>query len=182
MKHIRLPRLAALLLAAGLLAGNAQADPLVFDSAGNATFSALHAAPGSYVDEFLFAVDPELMGWASGTAAVGKTWIAPNRLANYGISDISFFRVNLDNSHTTLLSIFSGGAAIEFYPAAPLAAGNYGFTVNGATALAGRGGSYAGNLSLVTAPVPEPAGFLMLSIGIGLLGLRARGKADNKVG
>ena len=182
MKHLRPSPLAALLLAGGLLAGAAQADPLIFDSAGNATFSAQHAGAGSYVDEFLFAVDPELMGWASGTAAVGKTWINPNRLANYGISDITFFRVNLDNSRTKLLSVFNGGAAIEFYPADPLVAGNYGFSVSGATTLAGRGGSYAGNLNLVTAPVPEPAGFLMLSIGLGLLGLCARGKADNKVG
>ena len=53
MKHLRLPTLAALLLAGGLLAGAAHADPLVFDSAGNATFTAQHAGAGSYVDERL---------------------------------------------------------------------------------------------------------------------------------
>ncbi|WEF35185.1 FxDxF family PEP-CTERM protein [Pseudoduganella chitinolytica] len=172
----------SLLLSAGLLAsGVAVADEtLTFDSAGNATFGITHDAMGSFTDTFLFSVDPATQAWISGTAVVGKTYIDGARLANYGITDITFFadvggvRTNLETSFTT-----DGG--IEFYPVEGLSAGNYGFTVSGNVLNGAAGGSYAGTLN-VAAPVPEPATYAMLGVGIGLLAFTARRKTNNKLG
>ena len=171
-----------LLCTAGLLAAagaNAQTT-LTFDAAGNTTFGSLHATPGDFIDTYLFSVDTNA-SYASGTAVVGKTWIDSARLANYGITDITFFKVNADTSHTDLGTSFSTSAGIEFYPLDALMSGNYGFTVTGSTAIAGMGGSYAGNLNLA-APVPEPATYAMLLVGVGLLGFTARRKSNDKLG
>lgn len=173
----------SLLLSAGLFASSyASADVLTFDAAGNATFSALHATPGSYIDEYLFEIDTESMGWPTGTAVVGKTRVDSNRLANYGITNIEFFRINSDSTRTMLTTDYSNAGSIEFFPTETLMGGNYGFLVTGNTTLAGTGGSYAGNLNLVTAPVPEPATYAMLGVGIGLLAFTARRKNNNKLG
>lgn len=173
----------ATLLSAGLFASSyASADVLTFDAAGNATFSALHATPGSYVDVYLFAIDAGSMGWPGGSAVVGKTRVDAGRLANYGITNIEFFRVNADSSRTMLATDYANTGAIEFFPTETLLGGNYGFLVSGSTALSGLGGAYAGNLNLATAPVPEPASYAMLGVGLGLLAFTARGKSDTKLG
>jgi len=171
-----------LLCTAGLLASSAaSADTtLTFDAAGNAIFGALHASPGDFVDTYLFSVDTNA-SYASGTAVVGKTWIDSARLANYGITDIQFFKVNADSTHSNLGTNFSTSSGIEFYPLDALMSGNYGFTVTGSTAIANLGGSYAGNLNLA-APVPEPATYAMLLVGVGLLGFTARRKSNDKLG
>ncbi|AXA91430.1 FxDxF family PEP-CTERM protein [Massilia sp. YMA4] len=171
----------SLLLSAGLLAsGVAAADTtLTFDAAGNATFGMTHATTGSYTDTFLFSVSDALAS-ASGTAVAGKTKIDTARLANYGITDITFFS-EVGGVRTNLATTFDTDGSISFYPEADLVAGTYGFTVTGNTLLSGKGGSYAGNLNLVSA-VPEPTTYAMLGLGLGMLAFTARRKANNKLG
>jgi hypothetical protein len=172
----------SLLLSAGLLAsGVAAADEtLTFDAAGNAVFGMTHSTAGSFTDTFLFSVDPATQAWISGTAVVGKTYIDGARLANYGITDITFFS-EVGGVRTNLETAFTSDGHIEFYPVEGLSAGNYGFTIAGNTINGATGGSYAGNLN-VTSPVPEPATYAMLGVGIGLLAFTARRKTNNKLG
>lgn len=173
---------AALLLSAGALATPAaMADVLVFDGTGNATYGATHADPGAYSDEFLFRVATESQGWASGTAIAGKTLVGLSRLFNYGITGVEFFRVNADSSRSILGTGTTTGNSVEFFPADTLTAGSYGFVIHGQSSLDGLGGSYAGNLNLVTAPVPEPASYGMLAAGLGMLAFTARRRKSNKL-
>ncbi|WEF35186.1 FxDxF family PEP-CTERM protein [Pseudoduganella chitinolytica] len=169
----------SLLLSAGLLAsGVAAADEvLTFDAAGNATFGVTHATAGSFNDTFLFSVSE--LATASGTAVTGKTKIDAARLANYGITDITFFS-EVGGVRTNLATTFTADGAIEFFPEADLIAGNYGFTVSGNTLLSGKGGSYAGTLNV--SPVPEPTTYAMLGLGLGMLAFTARRKANSKLG
>ncbi|UGQ48114.1 FxDxF family PEP-CTERM protein [Massilia endophytica] len=186
MKKMLLSKVAgSLLLTAGLLAstGASAQTTLSFDAMGNAVFGMTHATPGdNFEDEYLFSVDAASMGWASGTAVVGKTFIDSARLSNYAITEISFFRVEADSSHTMLSTTFSNGDAIEFYPNDALMSGNYGFMVTGNTAIPDMGGAYAGTLNLQVVAVPEPATYAMLGIGVGLLAFTARRKSNNKLG
>lgn len=175
----------ALFLVSGLVAGvAARADTVTldpFDAAGNVTFGITHPVVGSYIDDFLFTVSPETIGHASGTTVVGATWMMPEPMDNYAITDIKFFMVNPDSSHTDIATVFNP-ATLRFRTNTTLLAGDYGFEVTGSTALPALGGSYAGNLNVVTMPVPEPSTYLMLVVGVGLLGLAGRGKIENKVG
>jgi len=177
-------RLAAgvLLLTGGLLSSvTARADTVTlapFDPSGNVTFGMTHFA-GSYVDDFLFSISSAMLGHASGTAAVGTAWALPDPVDNYAISDIKFFMVNPDSSHTDIATTFNP-ATLRFHANGPLAAGIYGIEVTGMTTLPATGGSYAGNLNVMTTPVPEPATYLMLAVGVGLLGLTRRDKAQDK--
>ncbi len=181
MKKVFASKIAtSLLLSAGLLAsGVAAADEtLTFDAAGNAIFGMTHATAGSFDDTFLFAVDTNTQAWLSGTAVVGKTFINGARSANYSISNITFFS-EVNGVRTNLDTDFSSAGGIEFFPVDSLLNGTYGFTVSGSTAI---GGSYAGNLNVVTAPVPEPSTYAMLGLGLGLLAFTARRKSNNKLG
>lgn len=183
MKKNQVRQAAGLLLLTGglLCSAVASADTVTlapFDAFGNATFGLTHAM-GSYVDDFLFAISPAVVGHASGTSVVGATWMMPAPADNYAISDIKFFMVNPDSSHTDLATTFNA-STLHFYANGPLAAGNYGFEVTGMSTLAGMGGSYAGNLNVMTTPVPEPATFAMLAAGLGILGLARRREKQDK--
>lgn len=171
----------SLLLSAGLLAsGVAAADTtLTFDAAGNATFGITHATAGSFTDTYLFSVS-DAFATATGTAIAGKTRIDGAKLFNYGITDITFFS-EVGGVRTNLATEFDLDGGITFAPEANLTAGNYGFTVSGSTLLSGKGGSYAGNLNLVSA-VPEPTTYAMLGLGLGMLAFTARRKGNNKLG
>jgi hypothetical protein len=183
MKNNQLRQAAALLLLTGglLTTISARADTVTlapFDAFGNATFGLTHST-GSFVDDFLFTISPAMIGHASGTSVVGATWMMPAPADNYAISDIKFFTVNPDSSHTDITTTFNA-STLRFYANGPLAAGNYGFEVTGMSTLAGLGGSYAGNLNVMTTPVPEPASFAMLGLGLGMLGLARRRQKQDK--
>ncbi len=174
-----------MLLTSGMLASVAARASTVtlapFDAAGNATFGLTHPVVGSYVDDFLFSVTPDNIAHASGSAVNGwLQWAAPPG-NNYAIQNIQFFMVNPDSSHTAVSTAFSP-STLRFWATGTLAAGNYGFAVSGMTTMAGTGGSYAGNLNVMTTPVPEPSAYLMMIVGVGLLGFASRSKIDNKVG
>ena len=184
-KNVISTAVTTLLFAGGMLASVAANATTVtldpFDAAGNVTFGLTHPSVGGYIDDFLFSISPETVAHASGTAVVGATWMLPEPMDNYKIVDIKFFMVNPDSSHTDIATTFNA-STLRFRPTGLLAAGDYGFEVMGMTLLPGQGGSYAGNLNVVTTPVPEPSAYLMLMVGVGLLGFAGRGKDDNKVG
>ncbi|UTY60165.1 FxDxF family PEP-CTERM protein [Massilia sp. erpn] len=183
MKKALCSKLAAsLLLSAGLFAASAPASAdttsLIFDADHNAGFHITHIPGTGFVDDFLFAVDVG-PSYPTGTAVVGKTWVDGSRLANYGISSIEFFHVDTGGAYTMLPTTVTSGI-LEFYPVGSLGSGSYGFRVTGSTLLPDMGGAYAGTLSL--APVPEPAAYLMLLIGVGLLAFTSRAKENDKLG
>ncbi|NVE00269.1 FxDxF family PEP-CTERM protein [Massilia sp. BJB1822] len=183
MKKALCSKLAAsLLLTAGLFAASAPASAdttsLIFDADHNAGFYITHIPGASFVDDFLFSVDT-IPHYPSGTVVVGKTWVDGTRLANYGIDSIEFFHVDTGGGYTILPTTVTSGL-LEFYPVGALGAGSYGFRVTGHTLLTDMGGAYAGTLNL--APVPEPAAYLMLLIGVGLLAFTSKAKENDKLG
>jgi hypothetical protein len=175
------PAASAVLLAGLLFAGGAgAATTLTISSSGNADFGAIHDSSGSYMDDFVFNVDPESYAWATVTATLGRTTSGASHPINYSISDVTFYKVNADLSHTLLTSTSDNSSGLLYFPTMALAPGEYGFTVSGATQ-GGGGGTYSGTLNLTTA-VPEPAGYAMLGIGLGLLGFTARRQRNDKLG
>jgi len=170
----------SLLLSAGLLAsGVAAADETITLNAGGVGFFGItHDAGEEFTDTFLFSLTPDWAGWAAGSAAVGVTNMSGTLMPNVDITNIVFFS-EVGGERTELETTFNDGA-ITFYPTAALEAGNYGFTVTGMVASNVQAGSYAGNLSVT--PVPEPATYAMLGVGIGLLAFTARRKTNNKLG
>lgn len=178
MKKALMSKVASsLLLSAGLLAsGAASADTtLTLDAAGNAYFGATHAMEGSYEDVFLFTIDEQ--SWAVGNAIAG---FDTNWLSNYNITNVQFFWQNGDTRENLDTTFNPQSGFVGFRADDGLDAGTYGFIVTGSTAIAGTGGSFAGNLHV--SPVPEPATYAMLGVGVGLLAFSARRKTNNKLG
>lgn len=172
------PAAAALLATGLLLAGSAGAvTTLTVDTSGNATFGLTHDA-GSFMDDYTFNVTGMLNEWATISAVTGATANGATRTANYAIGDVTFYKINGDNSHTLLTSTSTNIPNTLYFPAASLAAGQYGFTILGNT-VGGTGGAYSGTLNL--APVPEPAGYAMLGVGLGLLGFATRRQRNDKL-
>ncbi|WP_158643085.1 FxDxF family PEP-CTERM protein [Pseudoduganella lurida] len=170
----------SLLLTAGMLAaGAASADTSTLEFKGtSAGFSAQHEySASSFTDTFLFSIDDSVAQNAYGNALAG---FDSKMLFNYGITDIQFFSVGADGSHTDIATTFLPGVFVTFKADSALTAGNYGFSITGRTISGTESGSYGGNLTL--APVPEPATYAMLGVGIGLLAFTARRKSNNKLG
>jgi len=184
MKTMLFKPAASLALLAGLVfAGSASAaTTLTISNSGNADFAAIHDISGAYSDDYIFNVDPESFAWATVTAVLGRT-TGPNNThpLTYTISDVTFYKVNSDLTTTLLSSSSDNSSGLLYFPNASLAPGEYGFTVKGQTQGLG-GGTYTGTLNLVAAPVPEPAGYAMLGLGLGLLGFTARRQRNDKLG
>lgn len=178
MKAIFKPVVAGAMLAAGLCIAGAAGASTVVITAGNGVFGRAHAA-GSYMDDYTFTIAPSTNEWVTVSAALGQTYTGSTHTANFNISDLTFYQINGNNSHTTLPSTSNNSAGLLYYPTAALAPGLYGFTVAGNT-VGGKGGSYSGTLSLT--PVPEPAGYALLTVGLGILGLTARRQRNDKLG
>jgi len=171
----------SLLLSAGLIASGAAAaadETITLNAGGVGIFGITHDAGESFTDTFLFTLTPDWAGWAAGSAAVGITNMSGTLMPNVDITNIEFFVVD-GPDRNPLPTTFNDGA-ITFYPNSSLMAGSYGFTVTGTVAANVPAGSYAGNLSVT--PVPEPATYAMLGVGIGLLAFTARRKTNNKLG
>lgn len=173
---------AAGLLVAGVFgAGAASAAVSTLDlSGGYATFGHNYASstPG-FVDEYLFNVDAGTLAYLAGTYTEGNSNIGGHVQTNAAIRNISWFRINDDQTRTSLGGNFGSGS---FGLSAPLTAGNYGFDVLGGTLLASRGGNYSGTLSADVSPVPEPDAFTMVTVGLGLLCFRRRPQSNPKLG
>lgn len=163
----------AALLSTGLLASPAKADPLVFDDQGNAVFGVTHDAAGTYQDEFVFSVDGEDHHYASGSLVPGYSFFDNTLSANYEITGVQIFSQNSDSSRTYLPTHFPwADSPLVFNPVNRLTPGNYGFIITGRTTNPGAGGSFAGNFNIT--PVPEPATYGMLLVGMALVGVAAR--------
>lgn len=173
---------AAGLLAAGLFSAPfASAAATTLDlSDGYATFGHNYrTSTASFVDEYLFNVDAGTLAYLAGTYTEGNSNIGGHVQTNAAIQDISWFKINDDQTRTSLGGNFGSGS---FGLSAPLTAGHYGFDVMGGTLLANRGGNYSGTLSVDVSPVPEPDAFVMVAVGLGLLCFRRRPSANPKLG
>lgn len=140
------------LAAALLMAGAAQAAPVVLDlSSGAASFSSALAT-----QEYQFTLPTDVVGYGSVTASFGTK-------LGYSISSIVFNGTTLVPEPSTPkffnFTLFDG----------PLSAGTYSFTVNGVSK---GGGQFHGQLE-VTA-VPEPESLALALGGLGVMGLLAR--------
>lgn len=140
------------LAAALLVAGAAQAAPIVLDlSSGATSFSGSLAT-----QEFQFTLPTDVIGYGSVTASFGTK-------LGYTISSIVF-------DGTTLLREPSSPKFFNFTLFdGPLSAGTYSFTVNGVST---GGGLFHGQLEVT--PVPEPEALALALGGLGVLGLLAR--------
>lgn len=173
---------AAGLLVAGLLgAGAASAAATTLDlSSGYATFGHNYSSStASFMDEYLFNVDAGTLAYLAGTYTEGNSNIGGHVQTNAAIQNISWFKINDDQTRISLGSNFGSGS---FGLSAPLTAGHYGFDVMGGTLLANRGGNYSGTLSVDVAPVPEPDTFAMAAVGVGLICFRRRPRVNPKLG
>ncbi|HJV03369.1 MAG TPA: FxDxF family PEP-CTERM protein [Burkholderiaceae bacterium] len=173
---------AAALLAAGLFSATAaSAAATTLDlSGGYATFGHNYAgSTASFTDEYLFNVDNGMLAWLAGTYTEGNSNMAGHVQTNAAIQGISWFKINDDQSRTSLAGSFGGGG---FGLSAPLTAGHYGFDVMGRTLLANRGGNYSGTLSVEVSPVPEPDALAMAALGLGLICFRRRPTVNPKLG
>ncbi|MBA5638783.1 PEP-CTERM sorting domain-containing protein [Duganella sp. LX20W] len=149
-------------------------------SSGYATFGHNYAtSTAGFTDEYLFNVDAGTQAWLAGTYTEGNSNIGGHVQTNLAVQNISWFKINDDQSRTSLAGSFGSGG---FGLYAPLMAGHYGFDVLGRTLLDNRGGNYSGTLSVDVSPVPEPDAFAMAAVGLGLICFRRRPTVNPKLG
>ncbi|MEP7099924.1 MAG: FxDxF family PEP-CTERM protein [Burkholderiales bacterium] len=92
-----------------------------------------------------------------------------------GGQDIDFTSILIMQGASTVATFANSGTdAQEHYTLGQtlLAAGNYSLVITGLQSPAAA--SYAGNLAVVAAPVPEPETYALLLAGLGVLGFVAR--------
>jgi hypothetical protein len=151
-------------------AANATNYNITLVANGDGTFSSEpwgnHVTTSTFTDVATFTV-----GAPSSTDAT-LTTILLNGLAN-----VTFTSVLLDGA--TLFSLSASGDGVDHATLTPIdiAAGVHTITINGA--LVGGGGTYAGVLN--TGPqVPEPATWIMMILGMGMVGAGLRMRRRTK--
>ena len=162
---------AALALAANM--ASAKTEAISFSLDGDAYIGNTFAAnTGSFTDYFTFSIPSLNTGDVVGTAIAGFKSIVKVGL----VQTVSFTGFDLYSGSAGSGSMIAAGdvsfPAIGSVYANALSAGNYYLQVSGKVASVG--GSYGGNLSLITTPVPEPGSYAMFLAGLGLMGVIAR--------
>ena len=92
-----------------------------------------------------------------------------------GAQDIDFNSITIMQGATTIATFANSGTdAQEHYTLGQtlLAAGSYTLVINGIQSA--DAASYAGNLAVVAAPVPEPETYAFMLAGLGVMGFIAR--------
>jgi len=147
-------------------AGGALATPLdlgVVPFAPNIRYEEIrHDVPDSFTDTFTFTVPDSALGVSANILAVLNT--GGEGYARH-ISGLVYDILDMDNN---LKGHYLGGLTIS---RTVLMAGEYTLVVKG-IADGVSGGTYGVNLSV--SPVPEPATYGMMLVGLGLLGFASR--------
>jgi hypothetical protein len=140
------------------------ATPLTFDSKGVAFFN--NSLTGNFTDDFSFEIAKGLDGQATVTAIAGLS-----SFFNVSFTDAFIYNA-ADSTKTRLASNSSTVPFVAGLATGTLHAGTYILELSGVTLPTG--GSYAGQLTLITTPVPEPETYAMFLAGLGLMGAIAR--------
>ncbi|HZT54606.1 MAG TPA: FxDxF family PEP-CTERM protein [Burkholderiaceae bacterium] len=162
MKFDKIIAAAALSLAAASSFADSGGGAL--DLSTGSTFFGRTPSGSSFVDTYTFTLTG---GSFLTTGSVDSSAI--------GGQDIDFTGITIMRGATTVASFANGGTdAQEHYTLAQtlLTPGNYALVVTGTQSV--DAASYAGNLAMVAAPVPEPEAYAMLIAGLGVLGFVAR--------
>ena len=167
--------------AALLIASGAQAMDYSFGDVTGAQVNDVNSvAVGGFIDNLFFSIiSPSI-----GTGVLSDVFVNAPSMPNFDITGLSAnLWVDLGSIGTvdaadTLLVPLGSGDYIQ--SSGPLATGNYYFQLTG-TGAGALGGQYFYNAAAV--PVPEPASWAMLLVGVGLVGLQLlrRDKTKNLV-
>jgi hypothetical protein len=145
------------------------------------TFAAVEQS-NTFVDKFLFVLGSNF----DSTASLTSTYLNKNTVKDLVITDYSL--VKYDPTTDAVLASYSGvntlGTGLNAkdgwdLTANSLTAGAYYIQVSGLVSGVS-GGSYASDLNISVAAVPEPETYGMMVAGLGLLGFMARRRKNAK--
>lgn len=173
------------MLVGAALSANATDTPLGAATVGVPLAFGGYAAPGSFLDNFLFSLPAN-----SGTGyTVSNFTFLPGQFNTVfsGMSLISSADGVIggiggdDFLIASAMAPGAGAGSLDLRIDAPLAAGNYYLSVYGITN-GTQGGIYNGAISVtaVAAPVPEPESYAMLLAGLGVMGTIAMRRNKSK--
>ena len=167
----------ALAITLGLAAGaaNATGGTITIDSTGNAIFGSTFASTTTGIEDFWSFTLPSGSGSTGGASVISGVNFK-TKLNNVNINEFEL----LDTTHG--MPVDDSGYVTIDYPAAPGASSTltfsgltvghtYALEVEGSLAVAGKSGSYSGNVSID--PVPEASEWAMMASGLGLFGFIA---------